>query len=82
MGGPVTGTELRGKNLVASRARKFKKLLALTKIQWPSIMHKNALVDIICLSEQTKNIFFKDHMSYMVVKHKKPFNGKCVFSLQ
>ena len=40
----VTGTELRGKNLVASRASKFKKLLALTKIQWPSIMHKNALV--------------------------------------
>ena len=34
------GTELRGKNLVASRDSKFKKLLALTKIQWPSIMHE------------------------------------------
>ena len=42
------GTELHGKGLVASRASNFKKLLALTKIQWPSIMHINALVDVIC----------------------------------
>ena len=31
------GTELRWKNLVASRASNFKKLLALAKIHWPSI---------------------------------------------
>ena len=46
------GTELCGKPLVDSRASKLKKLLALTKIQWPLIMHKNALVDVICQPEQ------------------------------
>ena len=40
------GTELHGKSLVASRASKFKKLLALTNIQWPSNMHRNSLVDV------------------------------------
>ena len=50
----MTGTELCGKNLVASRASKLKKLLALTKNQWPSIMYKNALVDVIYLPEQKK----------------------------
>ena len=47
-----SGTELCGKPLVASRASKFNKLLALTKIQWPPIMHRNALVNIIYLPEQ------------------------------
>ena len=37
-----SGTELRGKSLPASRASKFQKLLALTKIHWPSITHFGA----------------------------------------
>ena len=48
----IPGTELHGKNLVASRASELKKLLALTKIWWPSIMHRNALLDVLYLSEQ------------------------------
>ena len=51
------GTELRGKNLVASRASKFKKLLALTKIQWPSIIHKNALVQSTTTKKNLKTIW-------------------------
>ena len=48
----AAGTELQGQNLVASRASKCKKLLALTQIHWPPIMQRNALVDVMCLSEQ------------------------------
>ena len=49
----IAGTELHEKSLVTSRTSKLKNLLALTKIEWPSIMHTNAFVDVICLPEQS-----------------------------
>ena len=56
--GPVyiPGTELRGKNMVASRVSSFKKLLALTKIQWPLIMHRSAFMDVIYIHQIKKKI--------------------------
>ena len=69
------GTELRGKNLVASRASQFKRLLALTKIQWPSIMRK-IFWWMSYIPEQ------KNHMNYMGGQRYKPFDGKGIFALQ
>ena len=53
----ILGTELRGKNVVASRASNFKNVLAITKIHWLSITHRNVFVDVICLQEQKQLLF-------------------------